>query len=36
VRAWDLATIKAYRAGFLEPEDMADLLVVGARSDVLR
>jgi hypothetical protein len=36
VRAWDLATIKAYRAGFLEREDMTDLLVVGARSDVLR
>jgi hypothetical protein len=36
VLAWDLATIKSFRAGFLEPEDALDLLVVGARSNVLR
>lgn len=36
VRAWSRATVRAFAAGYLRPEDAVDLLVVGARSDVLR
>jgi hypothetical protein len=34
VRAWSRATLNAFRAGFLRPEDALNLLVVGARSDI--
>jgi hypothetical protein len=36
VRAWSVATLRSFGAGFLRPEDAFDLWVVGARSGVLR
>jgi Alpha/beta hydrolase domain len=36
VAAWTRATLHAFAAGFLRPEDTANLLIAGARSDVLR
>jgi hypothetical protein len=35
-RAWGRATVRSAAAGFLRPEDAVNLVVVGARSDVLR
>jgi hypothetical protein len=34
VRAWSRATLSAHTAGYLRPEDAANLLVVGAHSDI--
>jgi hypothetical protein len=36
VSAWTRATVKAFAAGFLRPEDAAHLIVVGAQSDIGR
>jgi hypothetical protein len=36
VTAWTRATLHAFTTGFLRPEDTANLLIAGARSDVLR
>jgi hypothetical protein len=34
VRAWSRATLSAFAAGYLRPEDAFNLVVVGARSDI--
>ena len=36
VQDWGRATLRAFGAGYLRPEDAFDLLVVGSQSDVLR
>jgi hypothetical protein len=36
VTAWGNATMRAFIAGFLRPEDAFNLAVVGAQSDILR
>jgi hypothetical protein len=36
VRAWGRATVSAFAAGYLRPEDAFNLLAVGAQSDILR
>jgi Alpha/beta hydrolase domain len=36
VAAWGKATVRAFIAGFLRPEDALNIAVVGAQSDILR